>query len=838
MHPQRRTLAALSLLACLTWWLPLSAAVAADAGGGPPVNLLLNPGLGFHALENSRKGQGSAGQSGAVPCWDHDAYRDCEATRAPKVTAMRPRFPVESVVVIHPGKRLSQFVLLSEAGLDPGDRVSLSVFGHQTEKESLRAAILWMQVDGAPGQWRPADFGQGDQRTFAKCARGELTPVSAASATAADVGDFELKIENVPIAGRLPKWPPGGVAETPQPTTIGMTVELANVSRGDVWVYSPCLAKSPTAMNRLAESRPMPTSYRHIPRTIQKLWRGEPLHILHLGYSSDCGDGNPPLYLYDEDPKSPTFKQPLSREFDGAKVGYPAWNDYVLSWNFHFMQWGRMRAALLVKFDYPMDRILLNTMACGGSFLAEAHSGYADYASLAIPPGPANGHRHGKTWAELYPALLARPEGSGPDLVSFGHGKKLTTGNVDEIEQYEGAIRWFQRHYPGVEFIFTVNDWRESFADNAGALRELSLRYGIPLVDFGRALHLTRRHDGTSSPMTGDAHPQAYVHYLWYKQIERTFEAVDPIQPGIAQAHLPERISPHTIGWEGDVQTYTAPHPRIRQGTGFILDDTVVNLWATCKEGRVSVSVDGQKSPNSRLSPMTRRDVRNSTFVIGKLSPGDRHIVEVAGSESRMMAVDAKTALNRQWTGAESPRWRLGDLRAKPFASQWGEPYGARQVEIPAGKSVEIELAGTLLSVAYVDRPGGGTLAVQVDGRDSLRQPTSVAFRTIAGENLMMENRRGIGSLAYGMHSVRIGAIGGPVALLGVFAYDTRANRANERVFRGTAFPGETISLNPPLRARPLVFCTGGLRAVAADTTFEQVRFAGDGPGEYQIVGE
>jgi hypothetical protein len=773
-----------------------------------------------------------------VPCWDQNAYRDCEVYRAPRVTAMRPRFPVESVVVIHPGKRLSQFVLLSEAGLDPGDRVSFSVLGHQSEKDSLRASILMMQVDRAPGQWRPADFGQEDQRSFARCARGELTPVTAASATATEIGDFELKINDVTIAGRLPKWPPQDVAEASQPATIGITVELTNVSRGDVWVYSPCLARSPKALNRLADARPLPAFYRHIPRTMQKLWRGEPLHILHLGYSSDCGDANPPLYLYDEDPRSPTFKRPLARQFDGTVLGHPEWNDYILRWNFYFMQWGRMRSALLRKYDYPIDRVLLNTMACSGSFLAEAQSGYTDYASLAIPPGRANGHQEGKTWTQLYPALLGRPEGPGPDLVSFGHGKKYTAGEEDEIEQYEGAIRWFQRHYPGVEFVFSLNDWRESFADNAGGMRELALRYGIPFVDFGRALHLTRRHDDTPSPMAGDAHPQAYVHYLWYKQIERLFEAVDPIQAGFPQKHFPERISRHTIGWEGDVRTYAAPHPRLRQDTGFILDDTVVNLWATCKEGSPQVSVDGRASSNRRSPPAVRRDVRNSTFTTGKLSLGDRHIVEVAGNAARLLAVDAKTALNRQWIGAESRLWRPGNLRARPFSSQWGAPFGSHQVEITEEKSVEVDVVGTFLSIAYADQSAGGTLTVHVDGRESLCQPTNVPFRTVAGEDLMMENRRGIGPLAYGVHSVRIKATGGPVALLGVFTYDTRANRANERVLRGTAFPGDTVSLQPPLRARPVVFCTGGLRAPAATITPEQVRFSGDGPGEYQIVGE
>jgi hypothetical protein len=159
-------------------------------------------------------------------------------------------------------------------------------------------------------------------------------------------------------------------------------------------------------------------------------------------------------------------------------------------------------------------------------------------------------------------------------------------------------------------------------------------------------------------------------------------------------------------------------------------------------------------------------------------------------------------------------------------------------VEITEEKSVEVDVVGTFLSIAYADQSAGGTLTVHVDGRESLCQPTNVPFRTVAGEDLMMENRRGIGPLAYGVHSVRIKATGGPVALLGVFTYDTRANRANERVLRGTAFPGDTVSLQPPLRARPVVFCTGGLRAPAATITPEQVRFSGDGPGEYQIVGE
>jgi hypothetical protein len=842
LTPRGRVFCLVSLLLCTQLLLQFVRAVPEDSSSiamGPPINLLLNSTLGFHCFENSRKGENATFRSGAVACWDQDAYGDCEAYRASRVPVFRPLIPVDNVVVIHPGKLFSQFILMSEAGLDPGDRVSLSVFGYQAMQQGLRATVFLMQVDGAAGQWSPADFGQSDGRTFAKCARGEMIPVPAASATTANVGHFELKLENVEIVGALAERPPLDAAqEQCRPTTIGLTVELANVSQSDVWIYSPCLSRSPQALNRLPDAQPVPSSYRHIPRTVQKLWRGEPLHILHLGYSSDCGDANPRLYLYDENPKSATFKQPLELEFNGVRIGHPDWNDYFFRWNFYFMAWGRMRCSLFRKFDYSIDRILLNSMARGGSYLSEAHSAYADYASLSVPPGPANGHREGKTWTQLYPALFGRLGGPSPDLVTIGYGKKTTLDNVDEIEQYEGTIRWFQRHYPGVEFVFTVNDWREGFADNAGGLEELSLRYGIPFVDFGRALNLTTRHYDGRSPILGDRHPQAYAHYIWYKQIEKLFEVVDPIQPGFPQAYLPERISPDTIGWEGDIVTYGNPHSRLRLSTGFIFDDTTVNLWATCKDKWVQVMVDGTKPRNFERPSATKRDIQNSTYAVGRLSLGDRHIVEVVGTEAHLIAVDAKTALNRQWLGVENRGWALGRLKPKPFQSQWGSPYGYYQLQIPEGKSAEVEAVGTFFSVAYVDQAGGGTLLTQVDGSDRLRQPTNVAFRMASGEALMMENRRGIGPVPYGLHVLRVTAVGSPVALLGIFAYDTRSNRSNERVICGTAFPGETVSFNPHFNARPLVLCTGGLRALTPDTTLEQVRLTGNSPGRYQIIGE
>lgn len=826
------------LLRLLVSLMGAVAALAAAPAEPGRVNLLVNAAFNFHAFENSRRGEPTAGKSGAVPGWDQEAYRDCEVWRAPGVAAFRPGFPVEGVVVIHPGKRLSQFILLAEAGLDPGERVSLSVFGHQAAPDALRASILSMQVDGAAGEWSPGDSGQADKRTFVRAARGELIPVPSAAGASGAAGDFELRLANVEIAG--PAAPPGGAANEPRPMTIGVTVEFRNGSDQDVWIYAPCLAQGPEARNRLPAARSVPALYRHIPRTMQKLWRGEPLHILHAGYSSDAGDANPPLYFYDENPQSPTFKAPQQREFDGTKIGRPEWNDYYLRWNFYFMAWGRMRTALLRNYDLPIDRVMLNSMTVGGSFLVEAHSAFAEYATLANPPGPTNGHRAGKTWRELYPDVMSRPGGPGPDLVVFGYGARFARdAGADEVEQYEGAIRWFQRHYPGVEFILSINDWKEGFAGNSGALRDLALRYGIPVIDFGRALHLSMRHYDGRNPMAGDAHPQAYAHYLWYREIARAFEAVDPIEPGLPQAHLPERISGHSIGWEGELRTFTAPQARLRGNTGFILEDTTFNIWATGQAGGLQVSLDGKVLELPRaVTAYAKRDSRNSTFAGGRLSLGDRHVVEISGPEAKLVAADAKTVNERQWIGVESPRWQLGGKRVAPFSSQWGAPYGAIQVEIPAGESIALDAPGTFFSIAYVDRADGGQIVVEVDGNEALRQPANVPFRTVAGEAVLMENRRGVGPFPYGLHTVRLTAAGGPVAVLGIFGYDTRSNRANERVVRGTAHPGETISLEPAFQARPLAICSGGLRVAPGDLSAGQVTFTGEGPGTYELVGQ
>ena len=54
----------------------------------------------------------------------------------------------------------------------------------------------------------------------------------------------------------------------------------------------------------------------------------------------------------------------------------------------------------------------------------------------------------------------------------------------------------------------------------------------------------------------------------------------------------------------------------------------------------------------------------------------------------------------------------------------------------------------------------------------------------------------------------------------------------------GYAAPGESVTLTPPYRARPIVTCTGQLTVNPADITPTQVKFSGTGPGGYQIMGE
>jgi hypothetical protein len=800
----------------------------------PGFNLLLNPALEFHCFANSRQGTAACFSSGAVPCWDQDAYDDAVVYRSTRQNVFRPSLPVDNVVCLRPGKRLSQFALLSELGLDHGDEISLSVQVHQSGSESLQASVHMMRIDSDEGE-----FGiPGDPRTFPRHARGELIRAPGSQAVSGMEADGRIVVEGVRVVGGFTE---SADRSRDDANTIGIEIEFVNRSKEeDVWIYAPCLCRGPRAHDGLPAARPRPSHYRGIPRTIQKLWRGEPLHVIVMGSSIDRGSANPSMRLYDEDPESPAFKELLVPEkaFSGDRVGRPEWNDFIAWWQHHFMYGGRLRQALMRKYDMPIDRLLLNTMACDGSSISESHSALEAYASLAIPPDPhANGHRAGRTWRELYPSLFQRPEGPRPDLVIFGSGANEHIDGPAEIAAFEGAIRWFQRRYPHTEFLFCMWQNREAYTPNTGHLMELSLRYQIPFIDLGRLLSLTTRHCNSYALCPRDGHPQAAAHLIWAKQWERAFDVADPIEPGIAQLQLPERVHPATLGWEGDATTYLAGNPRIRRGTGFILDDIVVNMWADGTDDVVGIRLDGAAHDGSRRQPMKSRDLRNSSFAIGNLSLGDRHVIEVDGTGAAIVAIDAKTVPERQWAGVEVPRWSLGGLRHEAFASEWGGPFGSSCVIVPAGQTIGIDLPGTLFAVAYVDRPDGGTLTVEVNGQASLRQPTNAAFTTAADEKVFMENRKALPSLPFGVHMIRLTAVDRPVTVLGVFAYDTRPSKSGERVLRGMAAPGETIRFVPPFAARPLVLCTGGLSCPAAAADASAVRFEGQGPGGYEIIG-
>jgi hypothetical protein len=222
----------------------------------------------------------------------------------------------------------------------------------------------------------------------------------------------------------------------------------------------------------------------------------------------------------------------------------------------------------------------------------------------------------------------------------------------------------------------------------------------------------------------------------------------------------------------------------------------------------------------------------------GSCRLGDRHILELGGKGARLTAVDAKICPDRTFVGVDSPQWVLHGAAVVPFASAWGAPYGAHQAVVGAGNAVEIDVVCTDVSVAYADTADGGDLRVLVDGVEKLLQPSNAAFVDIEGRAQFMENRKGILGLGFGLHTVRVEAVRADVAVLGIFAYDARSNRAMERRLVGHAVPGEKLAFSLPFRARPVVLAHGGPEARPEDVTRTGVVFSGRAAGMYEIVGE
>jgi hypothetical protein len=281
--------------------------------------------------------------------------------------------------------------------------------------------------------------------------------------------------------------------------------------------------------------------------------------------------------------------------------------------------------------------------------------------------------------------------------------------------------------------------------------------------------------------------------------------------------------------------TFREGSPRIK-GNLFVFEDTAINCWGAVDDGTPIPRVDGIAYSARRSTP--RRDVRNSLFRFGRTRLGDRHILEIEGKGAVLTAVDAKVCPNRRFFPVSSGRWKAGGLPPAPFASEWGAPYGDTAIVLQPGKTLAIEVVATDVSLAYVDEKDGGGLNVRVDGEEKLVIEADKPYVTVDKRTFYLENRKGILGLPYGLHRVEVEAVDKPVRVLGLFAYDSRPNRAAERVLRGFAAAGETVTFSAPFRARPLVRCGGGLTARPEDITPRSVTFSGQGQGWFEVVGE
>ncbi len=820
-------------------FLPLEGAMASDepipAGAQ---NLLLNPTFEFHPFTPHREARGIHYSSHQTAFWNTDQWGDITVMReAVAPETVRPARTAGNLVLIRPGKRLAQFLTLPDARLSHGDAVSLLVEGYQSESNALQARLKPMKLDSEDGAWQPIDFGlEAKTNTYPKFSRGELTPVQIVHADSPQTGAVTLAIQAVTLEGRFQTSKTSSANDI---NTIGLEVEFANAGKKDVWIWSPALVKGPRAYPGLPCARAMTPWYRHLPRTIQKLWKGEALHILVMGSSSDRGSANPALFVYDENPASPTFKQPLSSpgknmpriDFEADKVGRPDLKPYVGWVQHYFMAAGRLRTELMRKFNLPAGKICINLMAVDGGNAAGSLAALASYCSLSQPPNAwINGQgASATTWRELHPDLFTRADGPGPDLVIVGGGHNRRN-ETNDVALFEGAIRWIQRRYPHAEFLFSMHCFDGGLTSNPGDLQALSLRYQIPMLDFVKPERDLTRWCNRYALVPPDGHPQAAAHYLWFKTIEPAFECWDPILPGIAQLALPERVHPDTYGLEGDAIAFTNGHPRLRGGL-VILEDSAFNLWANGGE----VVVDGVS--RGIASENAGQDRRKSSFSWFGGAFGERHILEIKAEWPQITALDAFVCPERRFIGVGSARWNRGRLRTKAFASRTGSPYGDRQLVLPPGAGVEIDPVATDLSVAYADDPEGGALRVLVDGRERLTVPTDRPFKTVNGMELFLENRKAVQGLGYGWHRVRLEAIGKPVRVLGLFAYDRRSNRLGERRLTGFAAGGDRVALSPSFSCRPVVICSGDLSCSPEDATPTSVTFTG-GQGAYEIIGD
>lgn len=731
-------------------------------------NLLRNPDFSFFS-NNKKSGHN-------VAYWNTDSWKDIKVINKKNSS---------NIVVIKPGKRFWQFANLPELKLKADDKIYLSVSGEQHTAGALEAHLALMLIESADGTWAPKEYGYKDQRTFQRHGRGELIRSPDKIAVSGNnTGSFTLDVGKLTID---PFFVTGkDTSSAGFRNVIGVLVEFVNRSNKDITIYNPILSKGNKA-SELKPSRPMAEYYRQIPRTIEKLKHGKPINILTLGSSIDRGSANPPFYPYDENHEGPNFKEPLgdANPFVPQLVGRQDLDGYVGWWQHYYMYTSRMRLELMRKYNYKVEDILLNVMACGGTCIGESHSGFLEYANFVEAPNPnTNGHADSSSWEKLYPDFFKKGKIPLPDLIIFGHGHNEHIDRPDEIAAYEGAIRWFQRHYPGVEFACCM--WiRDKGEKNSmfEPMKELTEHFDIPFIDVGQMITDLRNTCNYNAIAPDGGHPQAASHYLWFKQIEQLFEIPGNPKKGIPQRQFPQRLNKYSYGWEGDIVKYNNRSARLKDGKMMIIDDCTFNIWAShnSKEDIMKILIDNNSSYEDakgqyagRGKNMSKRDNRNSTFVYGRLNTGDRHIFEIVGDEPIINAVDNKVCTGRTFISPSSEKWR-GDIIIEDFNSEWGAPYGKEMFKIPAGKKVEIDITANLISIAYLDLKDGGKLEVIVDGEKKLVQETNIPFVDSEGVEYFIENRKAISGIKYGKHNIEIKSIDKDIYILGVYEYDTNS---------------------------------------------------------------
>lgn len=685
-----------------------------------------------------------------------------------------------SVVEVAPGKRFWQFIALADVeGEWKGVQVSLSAEVAAAQPQDVQVNLSLMGIESGEGTWIPAKLGPfGDKREFARHGRGELIVLDRVEGRFEDLpGSRVIKAEGLVVDWFFKEQKE---ADPNFRNAVGILVEFVNRSATQpILVRYPVLSKGGEAQTGSIPGREVPQWSRQIPRTMKKLLAGEPVYILTLGSSIDRGSANPRLYAYDENPESPTYRQPLvaDKPFQGEIVGRPDLQDYVGWFQHYFMYTGRMRQELMRKYGYDVDGLLLNVMACDGSSIGESHSGFAEYAALQLDPAPeVNGHPSGKSWKELYPHHFEGGKTPVPDLVVFGHGHNERIDGADEIAVFEGAIRWFQRHYPEVEFVNCM--WIRTAKDPLNvSMPKLCEHYGIPFIPANELIQHLRGTVNYYAIAPDGGHPQAAAHYLWFKQLEKAFESAGEDWEPQPQRHLPPRMNPFSYQWEGEIITFEEHSDRHFQKRMMVVEDGPFNLWAVHdnKSEVMKIRIDGQENKEAgRGRNYAKRDIRNSTFVYGRLEPGERHVVEIVGNNPRIVASDHKVPLHKQHFPAGHVAWKTA-LPAETYQSEWGYPYGTQCYHLKPGDVLTIEVDAELLSVAWLDQPEGGTLEVSVDGKPAWSQPTNIPYVDGDGNPHFIENRRAIRGLEKKPHTLQIRAVNGPVKLLSAYGYDPSA---------------------------------------------------------------